>query len=128
MDVGEYKRIETNVDVRVYMCTRDVRQLNTISYHTFCLIPSETTFSKSQAKARCVPSAQPSRGWGCTVRTPLTSLQTQVPSEKEEEEPRTLHEMLSVIKFPGGNGRSAAAGRAGGEGSTEQTAGSTGSR
>lgn len=128
MDVGEYIRMETNVDVRVYMCTRDVRQLNTISYHSFCLIPSETTFSKSQAKARCLPPAQPSRVRGCAVRTPLASLQTQVLSEKEEEEPRTLQEMLRVIKFPGGDGRSAAAGRAGGERSTEQAAGSTGSR
>lgn len=108
----------------MYMYIHDVPQLNTISNHTFCLIPSETMFSKSQTKARYVPSLQPFGIPGCVVST-LASLQTQALSEKEEEEPRTLHEMLSVIKFPGGNGKSAAGlgwGVEGGEENTPQEA------
>lgn len=65
-------------------------------------------FSKPQTKARYVPSVQPFRIPGCVVSTPLASLQTQVLSEKAEEEPRTSDEMLSVIKFLGGNRKSAA--------------------
>lgn len=106
----------------MYMYVHDILQLNTISNYTFRLSPSKTMFSKSQTKARYVPSVQHFRIPRCVVSTPLASLQTQVLSEKEEEEPRTSHEMLSVIKFPGGNRKSAAElGWAGEEGRGQNT-------
>lgn len=109
------------VYIREYMYTRHA----TIKYHFQPhILPNALrghVFKiPNQGQARPISAALQNLG-ACSA-PPLASLQTQALSEKEEERPRTVQEMLSVITFPGGNGQ--VCGRAGLWG-TEHTAGST---